>query len=53
MIDLPYLSPEKLLFSTLDNETLKEISVKCLTNPTSLDRIGTPLAGKTKPYQVT
>ena len=45
MADLPYLQPDKLFFSSFDDKSLKEISVKCITNPISLDRIGTPLPG--------
>ena len=47
-MDLPYLQPVRLFFSTFDEKILKEISVKCITNPTSLDRVGTPLTGKIK-----
>ena len=44
-MNLPYLQPERLIFSTFDDKTLREVSVKCITNPTSLDRVGTPLPG--------
>ena len=46
MTDLPYLQPDRLFFSSFDDKSLKGISVKCITNPVSLDRIGTPLPGK-------
>ena len=46
MADLPYLQPDRLFFSSFDDRSLKEISVKCITNPISLDRIGTPLPGQ-------
>ena len=45
MNSLPYLQPEKLFFSSFDDKTLREISVKCITNPIALDRAGTPLQG--------
>ena len=46
---LPYLEPEKLFFSTFDETTLKEIAVKRITNPTSIDRLGNAFPGKFTP----
>ena len=53
MAELPYLEPDKLLFSPFDDKLILKVSVKCITNPTSVDRIGNPLPGRsTRPEMV-